>query len=128
MRKTLLAVCLIGIFTFSFMASAQTVVTPQYNKEVLANPVVYYPYMLKNLSNSPVVVYVSWTKKFLLKYELDRNQQIPDVLLPLSSKVSVTAFIQAGNQKGTRPEEIGAYYFENYNPKFERGWLVGYKP
>lgn len=128
MRKTLVVVCLIGVFAFVSMVNAQTVVTPQYSKEVLVNPVVYYPYTLKNLSNSPVVIYVSWTKKFAMKYELDRNQQSPDVLLPLGEKVRVIAYIQAGSQKGTRPEEIGAYYYESYNPKFERGWLVGYKP
>ncbi len=127
MKKSAL-VFLAILLTIPVLANAQTIVFPQYKREALVNPYVYYPYTLKNLTNSPVVVYVYWTKNYSLKYELDRNEQTVDVMLPLGAEIKVKAYIQKGDNKGTHTEETGAYYFVSYKPVFERGWLIGYKP
>jgi len=126
MKKSVLAVlALLVVAVFPVLVSAQTVY-PKYNKEVLENPYVYYPYTLKNLTNRPVVVYVYWSKEFKLKYELDAQQQTKDLMLPLWAKVRVDAYVQKSSSKGAKPEKVYANPYVNYDPKFDRGWEIGY--
>lgn len=125
MKKSVFIVAVL-LFVFSVMTSAQ-VVYPKYNREPLENPYTYYPYTLKNLTNGPVVVYVYWSKEFKLKYELETREQTKDVYLPLWAKVTIDAYVQKSIGKGTKLEKAEAVSYVAYEPKFDRGWEIGYK-
>lgn len=124
--KRLLLFSLLVFVAFPATVNAQATIYPKYNKEALENPYVYYPYTLKNLTNGPVVVYVYWSKEFKLKYELDAQQQTKDVLLPLWAKVRVDAYVQKSSSKGAKLEKVYANPYIDYEPKFNRGWEIGY--